>query len=165
MAGEAVALGEEPFMVVAFTAPQAERQVFDAWPQHMTIAPWLQGHRLQATNRIVDAANQYGFIEVNIEAEEQFGNGDIAVWTLADNAAVQGLHQAVLQAAVKSGTELQEDIGDVFKPHITKKAAQPQYTIGDTLQLTEISIIGKVGRAKTLFRNIPLCGKGSTKRS
>lgn len=153
-----MSIGNERFMVVAFTEHQPDRREFSVWPQHMTIVPWLQGHRLQATTRITDAVTDFGAFEVVVGAEEQFGEGGVPVWILEANAAIKGLHAAVLGAATKYGTEL-EDVtytGDAYRPHITKKAGQSTLHLGQTITVNEISVIGKRSNAKLIFKNIVL---------
>lgn len=149
-------------MVVAFTEHQQLRSSLPAWPQHMTVVPWMNGHRLQATSRIADAVRLLPPLAVTIDGVENLGiNGDTKVWTLEKTTALQNMHRAVLNAANKFDTEIEDSqfTGDCYSPHISQKTGQPELAIGDSLVLSELSIIGRHDTiGKVVLRNIALAG-------
>lgn len=153
----------ERFMVVAFNEHQETRQSFGTWPQHMSIVPWMCKFRLQATNRIWSAVSDLAPVQAVVNDTAQFGpKGNFKVWTLEKSAALLSLHQLVMEAAVKYGTELEDAtfVGDTYAPHISRKRGQVQHSIGDELTFPEISIIANHEMlGKTVLHNILLQGR------
>lgn len=153
-------------MVMAFTdEPPEEYRPFEAWPQHITVVPWMQGRRLQATNRISDAVQGTALINITIDSESLLGKNDVAVWMLAPSIALASLQQVVYAAATKVDTKIEDDsyIGDNYRPHITKKLHQPNRIIGESLTLSQLAVVGKHDNHRMVFKNIALCGSDSTK--
>lgn len=156
----------ERFMVVAFTERQETRQSFGTWPQHMTIVPWMCKYRLQATNRIWSAVSGLAPVRAVVNDTAQYGpKGDVGVWTLEKSAALLSLHQLVMEAAVKYGTELEDAtfVGDAYAPHISQKHGQATHNVGEELTFPEVSIIAHHEMlGKTVLRNIQLQGRDET---
>ena len=157
-------LAQERFMVVAFTEHQAARQYYGRapWPQHMTIIPWVERWRAQATTRLTDAMANFGPVHADVVAEAKFGaNHDVPAWTLGPCDILQRLHRQVRGAVVAYGTQWAPDVDSElpYRPHVTIKPGQPQHEIGDRLTFSELSVIGyHEVLGKMVFANVNLGG-------
>lgn len=149
------------FMVAAFTEQWPELTSMNAWPQHLTIMPWLLGDRDQAGRKITSICQEFCPLELTVDGQARFGpNHDVPVWTIAANMVLKGLHQAII-GGVGRHAELENGdfTGDHYRPHITQKPGQPSLEVGDRLVLPMLSIIGKYDEThKVIYQNIELQG-------
>lgn len=158
--------GSEQFNVVAFTEHH-KRHAVPALrlPPHIGVLPWMTGYRRQAMVRIGNIAKDSGVIRAVLT--EQIKIGDTDAWRLESDQLVE-LHEKVREAALMEraykedpkkndyGTRLVAPVADeTYSPHIILREGQV-YLPGDTIAITEISVVGWVGVGLVVYKNIPL---------
>ncbi len=114
------------FLAVHMVDPAKVGDRFTMWPLHMTLLPWFEAPDVSSVLTAFRARLEHvAPLEVSVASRAYFGQRKLPVKLVHRTAALQQLHEILLQAVLENGWPLQgRYTGEHFKPHVTQKAGR-----------------------------------------
>ena len=129
-------LDDEP---VGKTWERSRRQ----WPLHVTLVPWFgSADGTTLVSALEAVAQRHEQFIVTLGEPEQF-NENTTVNVLADQTAVQQLHEDLLNTVETLGVQLTSTqwVRDAYKAHVTHHDGMRTPTTGELVDITNFSLV------------------------